>query len=208
MTAAGFLIDLTNFGDLAVLLPLTLAILAWLLWSPRKSKALWWMVAAALCVGGTGLLKVWFLACPPSPELQSPSGHTSLGTLVYGALFMLIAMKGRGLPRLAALFAGAAAILGIAASRVMLNGHTLLETGFGLAVGAMALAVFAWGYCSGARDTMPLRPLLLVVAVLVVFFHGRHLGAEELLRALGARAEISAFACAGRDAALPTNPTR
>jgi hypothetical protein len=50
--------SLTNFGDLAVLLPLAAAILIWLFAAGERRVALWWLLALALCLGVTGLLKV------------------------------------------------------------------------------------------------------------------------------------------------------
>lgn len=80
---------LTNFGDLAVLLPLAIVILLWLVTLRPRRCAVWWAVAVGLCTGLTALLKIYFYVCPPSPELQSPSGHTSFSALVYGTLALV-----------------------------------------------------------------------------------------------------------------------
>ena len=91
MTTQSVLLSITNLGDLAVLLPITLVLFIWLLSRPLRLKAVWWAAAVSLCIGGTALLKVIFFVCPPFADLQSPSGHTNLSTLVYGALAMIIA---------------------------------------------------------------------------------------------------------------------
>jgi membrane-associated phospholipid phosphatase len=183
--SANALLALTNFGDLAVLLPITIVVFIWLYYLPARRKAAWWAAAAMLCMAGTALLKILFVMCPPAADLQSPRGHTSLGTLVYGALFMLIAMTNQGRLRYAAIGVGGALVLLIALSRVALHTHTVLETGLGLAIGAGALALFASVFHASPPTQMRLRPLLLSVAVLLVLLHGRQLHAEDLLRAIG-----------------------
>jgi hypothetical protein len=45
------------------------------------------------CLGVTALLKVSFYGCPPTPDLHSPSGHTSLSALVYGAMALVTASE-------------------------------------------------------------------------------------------------------------------
>jgi hypothetical protein len=67
----------TNFGDLALMLPLAAVVLLWLLVLRAKTGALWWIGAVVFCGGGTALLKVYFFACPPTPDLHSPGGHTA-----------------------------------------------------------------------------------------------------------------------------------
>jgi hypothetical protein len=50
--------SLTDFGDLAVLLPLAAAILLWLFAVGERRVALWWLVALTLCLGVIAMLKV------------------------------------------------------------------------------------------------------------------------------------------------------
>jgi hypothetical protein len=50
--------SLTDFGDLAVLLPLAAAILLWLFAVGERRVALWWLVALTLCIGVIAMLKV------------------------------------------------------------------------------------------------------------------------------------------------------
>jgi membrane-associated phospholipid phosphatase len=196
VTAQTTWVVLTNFGDLAVLLPITVVVFLWLLYLPSLRDATWWAFAAVLCMGGTAVLKVLFVMCPPVTELHSPSGHTSLSTLVYGALFMLMATAAVDHWRYAAIGSGSLVVLLIGSSRIALHDHTWLETGIGLAIGAGALAVFASHYLASKRQQVPLRPLFLSVAVLLVLLHGRQLHAEDLLRAIGVYfQETSGIAC-------------
>lgn len=188
-------LPLTGFGDLAVLLPITIAIFAWLAFLPARRHAAWWAIAVAVCMGGTAFLKILFFICPPVEDLHSPSGHASLSTLVYGGLAVLAARRSDGWRRSAIIGAGVAFALAIAASRVVLSSHTLIETVLGVAVGAAALAVFARSYFSERPADVPLRPLALGVAVLIVLLHGQQLHAEDLLRAVGFYLRADGIAC-------------
>ena len=194
MTPSNTLTALTDFGDLAVLLPVTIAVLVWLYFLSSKRDAAWWVAAATLCMGGTALLKIFFSICPVVPQLHSPSGHTSLSTLVYGALALFVATADARW-RYAVIAAGGALVLLIAASRVALHDHTPLEAGLGLVIGVVALCVFGRGYLAVERPIVPLRPLLLGVAVLLMFLHGRQLRAEDLLHVVGSYIQDTSGVC-------------
>ncbi len=195
MTDSAFLHSLTDFGSTAVLIPVSVALAVWLLFQPSRRLALWWLAAAAVCIGGTAVLKVVFFVCPPDPSLQSPSGHTSLSTFVYGALAMLLAAHGQGWLRKASVVAGILVVLAIAVSRVLLGAHTVIETALGLAVGLAALAIFFGAYSARQPSFVHVRPLFLGVALLIVLLHGQQLQAEELLRAFGFYMKASGAAC-------------
>jgi membrane-associated phospholipid phosphatase len=189
------LTSLTNLADLAVVLPLAIAILLWLLVMRSSGAAAWWLVAVAICIAGTALLKTYFFACPPMADLHSPSGHTSLGTLVYGALFMFIAAETQRWRRWAVAITGATFILSIALSRLLLHAHTIPEVGIGLLIGGVALAIFTKAYLSHHPMRVWLQPLVLVVAVILIIFHGHELRAEELLQQISDYLEITARLC-------------
>lgn len=184
MIHRALIVGLTDFGDLALLLPLSALLLVWLLLLRSWSSALWWVIAVGLCMGGLGLLKIYFYACPPLPDLRSPSGHTGFGTLVYGAFALVLAGEARGWRRAGIVALGAGLGVGIAATRVILGAHSLVEAELGVAVGVGALAVFAFGYLRRRPENLSLSSLAAAAAVLIALFHGRALHAEELLRAI------------------------
>jgi membrane-associated phospholipid phosphatase len=194
MTA--FLATVTDFGDAAVLLPLAGIIPLWLLAMRQSRAALWWGVAVALCAGGIAVLKIYFYACPPLAALHSPSGHTSLSTLVYGAIALIVAMEAARWQRVLIYGAGATVILAIAISRVLLGAHSPLEASFGLVVGLVTLAIFAQAYLAHRPAEISLRPLLVSAALLLVVLHGQELHAEELLHAIGIYLQVASLACA------------
>ena len=176
MTA--WLIALTDFGDLAVLIPVSAVILIWLVRNSSRAAPRW-IFALSLCIGLTALLKIAFHACPPADNLHSPSGHTSLSTLVYGALTLVSATAWPGLHRVLVIAGGAGLILAIGVSRLLLDAHSVAEVGLGLVIGAVSLAMFSRQYLQA--PTTKMWPLLVVAGVLALVLHGRELHAEQFL---------------------------
>jgi membrane-associated phospholipid phosphatase len=176
-----WLFALTDFGDLAVLMPVAATILIWLrlhfsLAAPR------WLIALGLCIALTALSKVFFYGCPPAGDMHSPSGHTGLSTLIYGAVTLAAAGPEPGLRRLSVIAGGAGLILAIAVSRLLLATHSALEVGLGLFIGIVSLALFAQKY--PRRPDAWVWPLLVVTGVLISILHGRELHAEQFLHRL------------------------
>lgn len=191
------MMTLTDFGDLAVLLPVSAAILAWLLAARSPGGAVWWIAAVAMCTLATALLKIYFFACPIGEDLVSPSGHTSFGTLVYGGLMVVVANELRsGWRRIVASCAVASFVVGIAISRFLLGAHSAAEILFGLAVGIISLGIFGQHYLRFPPAQTRLRLLLIVVVVLITIFHGRELHAEVLLRAISGYLHVGSTLCA------------
>ena len=189
------LVALTNFGDLAVLLPLIAVTLLWLRLARLQRDALWWALTAGFCMGATAILKVAFIVCPPAEALHSPSGHTSLSTLVYGGLALLATAELKGWRRGAIIAAAVAAIGGIAISRVLLSTHSWIEVVFGLLIGSAALAVLAGRSLPRPQAGLPVGTLVLVAALVMALFHGRQLHAETFFRAIGVEMQSGGFAC-------------
>ncbi|HKX11145.1 MAG TPA: phosphatase PAP2 family protein [Stellaceae bacterium] len=192
--ASPFLYAVTDFGSTAVLIPVTAVVLVWLLFQPTRDLAAWWLVAATACIIGTAALKIWFFVCP-DPDLHSPSGHTSLSALVYGALTMIGAAYSEGWRRRLAVGLSVLAVLSIALSRVLLGAHTAVETGLGVVIGLAALAIFLRAHSAMRPKFVHVRPLFLCVALLVLLLHGQQLHAEELLQSLGVYIKAGGVAC-------------
>jgi membrane-associated phospholipid phosphatase len=189
---------LSNFGDLAVLLPLSLVILLWLLMARLRNAAGWWLIASAFCIVGTAVLKIYLFACPLADNISSPSGHSSLSTLVYGAFVVIGADElANGWRQKVVIASGAGIILAIALSRIFLGAHGVVEILLGLMVGTASLAVFARGYLrSRAADAAAsLRGLAVVAVALMVMLHGRELRAEELLHTMSQYLGIGLIMC-------------
>jgi membrane-associated phospholipid phosphatase len=181
----------TGFGDAAVLLPLAATILLWLVFRRALRAAAWWAVSVIFCVGVTAALKIWLWDCPLIVGVHSPSGHTSLATLVYGALALMLAIEGGGWrPRLAAA-GGLGAILMIALSRLLLDTHSVPEIILGWIIGGASLILFGQGYRRWRPYGLRMTPLLLGAAVLLAVLHGRQLRAEVALHRIADYLEIA-----------------
>ena len=188
---------LTEFGDAAVVLPLSAVMLVWLVWLHARRAATSWVVAVSLCIVGTALLKIFLYVCSPVSNLVSPSGHTSLSMLIYGAFALVITAEIRGWQRVAVLAAGAGLIVGIAGSRLVLNVHSMLEVGLGVLIGTVALALFASRYLRLRSEGKSLRPLILPAIAVITLLHGHELRAEGYLHAISRYLHLSGSACGG-----------
>jgi membrane-associated phospholipid phosphatase len=186
-----WLVALTEFGDIAVLIPLAAVMLVWLLVAGSPHAAVWWTIAVIFCVAVTAFLKVFFFACSPTPDLRSPSGHTSLSTLVYGAVTLVAAGEATGARRAAALGLGAGFILAIAGSRLVLHTHSGLEVVLGLAIGFAALGLFGRNYRRYGAGRMRLPLLFASSAAMMLLLHGHVLHSEALFRGIAGYLQIS-----------------
>jgi membrane-associated phospholipid phosphatase len=186
---------ITDLADLAIALPLAIMILIWLMGMHSTRGAMWWLIVVAICIGGTALFKIYFFACPPTADLRSPSGHTSLGTLVYGTLIMFTAVETQKWRRWMIVAIGVLFILSIAVSRVLLRAHTMPEVVFGLLIGCVALAIFTKAYLNYHPARVWLQPLFLVVVIVIIGLHGHELRAEEFLHQISIYFGIAARFC-------------
>lgn len=186
---------LTEFGNLAVLLPVTMLLAVWLSWKQSAVMAFWWLAAVVFCTGLTAVLKVYFYVCPPAPDLHSPSGHTGFSTLVYGALALVLAARNRGWQRGLVLAAGAIVIVAIGLSRIALGAHTVAEVLFGFAVGGVSLAFFAACYRRRRARNVALGGLVLATVAVLAVFHGQQVFAEAFLHTIGLDLHRDGMAC-------------
>ena len=174
---------LTDFADLAVVLPLAVAVAVALLVAGWPRGAMAWTVAVPATLLAVLAAKLTVAACGsllPLHGLRSPSGHTASAAVVYGGLLsLLLPEPPRGLrrPFAALLLAGLFAIL-FGGSRLALHVHTRADVVAGAALGvagALALARLAGPRPAGLRVAIPLAAALAVV----LLFHGEHLRAED-----------------------------
>jgi membrane-associated phospholipid phosphatase len=181
---------LTDFGDQAVVFPITAAVTVTLLLLRWWRGAIGWFLAVSGTFATVLSLKIIFYACHaelPHVGIRSPSGHTASATVVYGGLLALVGVRGIGetirhvghllLILLTALLF--ALVFGF--SRVDLGVHTVPDVLAGGAVGmlgAVLLVLMAGAAPKGFRRW----PLAAVVLVIAVLLHGHELHAEETIR--------------------------
>jgi membrane-associated phospholipid phosphatase len=165
----------TDFGDSAVTVPLTLLTLIILLAAGQRRLALFWILAIGGCAVTIGTLKLIFGACGPPiaiGHIVSPSGHTAMSTAVFGSLALLV---GEPLPvrqRRGIMIATAIGIAAIAVSRVALHEHDPAEVVIGLVVGAGAVMFFRTVIGRRALPALPFGWLLLCGAAVIAAMHG------------------------------------
>ena len=174
---------LTGIGDLAVLVPLIGILSAWLLLTGQPAALCWWTAAVAICGGATAILKIYFYVCPVAVELSNPSGHTSLSTLVYGGLIVIVARSVAGWRRYVIAVLGAAVVFSIGMSRLVLQLHSLPEVLVGWLIGSLALWIFARAL--QRREYRYLRGLIAACVIVTVSLTGQEVRAEKLLHTLG-----------------------
>jgi membrane-associated phospholipid phosphatase len=181
---------LTDFADLAVILPLAAIVAVSLAAVGWRREALAWSVAVTGTLAAILLLKL--LAFSEAGDfldgrLDSPSGHTAAGTIVYAGLLTLLGRRLATRVRIA-LLAGAALALLFAVTRLKVGEHSLPDVLVGAAAGLAGVLVLA--RLAGARPAAARGAGLLVVGAIVVLvaatLHGHRLRAEEALRAIAA----------------------
>jgi len=182
---------ITDCGDLAILLPVACVLTLWAALIRKQAIFKWWLVALALCIGGTGILKIYFFACPPLSDLHSPSGHTSLSTLVYGTLTLAAARTMQDWRRWLVVIAGAMFIVAIALSRIVVHAHSIPEVLLGSALGLVALSVLVAAYLRDTPTKIYLAPLVTISVMLVVLLNGHELRAEEFLHHIASYLNIA-----------------
>ncbi|MHB1077646.1 bifunctional DedA family/phosphatase PAP2 family protein [Thiobacillus sp.] len=164
------MIALTELGDAAVVLPLIVVVLGWLLWSRSWRAAAYWLAAMAFGAGLTLALKAGLHLPRPEPiyaglsRYAFPSGHAAMSVVIYGFLGVLI---GQGVaPRARVALASSAILLitMIAFSRLYLGAHWLSDVLGGVAFGTAWVALLAIAYLR--RSATSIRTHGLTVAVL------------------------------------------
>ena len=186
----------THFGDLAVVLPLALAALLWFAYIGAKRLIFYWVASLLTCTLITIILKMYFLSCPSGHfDLRSPSGHSSLSILIYGALGTIAAKGDNGAKRLTVFAATAFLIIAIAVSRSILGAHTVLEIAIGLVIGGLALIPFVHAYLRVEAAKLAPIHLLTILAVLPFALMVESPDTEKILGAAAAHLQEIAPMC-------------
>ncbi|ANP88752.1 PA-phosphatase [Rhizobium leguminosarum] len=147
------MIGFTELGDTTVVVPVTIAVLLWLVWRRAWGTSAYFLAAVAAGSVFNTIIKVTVHRARPVSELYEgwsnfsfPSGHSTTNAVLYGFLAFLI---GRSLPpagRVTVAFAAAVLITLIAFSRVYLGAHWFSDAAGGLAFAVTWLAVLSIAY--------------------------------------------------------------
>ena len=177
---------ISDLGDSAILVPLSVLLVAALWRYQSWSAAMSFLWAVGFCAAVMFILKVSFLTCGSAWQagILSPSGHTSMSTTVYGAFAIVSARQAAQWRRPLIVAVCTLLITVIATSRVMLGMHSPPEVVLGLLVGILALAIFALRYLRLAPAALNLPLFLFVSVAVLLVLHGEHLPAEQMIRHL------------------------
>lgn len=184
---------LTDFADQAFILPLVLAVAVALAVQGWRRGAVVWLAVVGATFLATLLSKLMFLSCSPvfGPlDVHSPSGHVAAATVVAGGLAVMLTRRRDSILPVAFL---AAVIIGV--SRLVLGMHSLPEVCIGAAIGACG--AYALMRYAGPTPRLRPAPLLGIIAVVAILFHGMHLPAEAAIRHTAYRAANLIPACRG-----------
>jgi membrane-associated phospholipid phosphatase len=162
---------ITNLGDLAVLLPASVALIAILFRWGTRADALTFAFALTICLAATALAKIGFATCGAQSSLvgiESPSGHIGVSAYFYGSLAIIAATERGAAPRIAITSAAAVLIALIGASRIVIHAHNGQEAVAGLAIGLACVGLFYLFREQPRMLAMPARARVLIALVIVV----------------------------------------
>lgn len=170
---------LTDFADMAVILPLCACVATGFAWAGWRRGARGWLVAMAATLGTMLVLKLVALGCPTVGRGFSASGHTAAGAFAYGGLAALWLQRPLG--RWAGIVCGGLAAATIGVTRLVLHLHGVSEVMAGGAVGVAGVWLLL-RLAGPVPDGLRLR--LPAAACLVVLFlaHGERLPIELKLQ--------------------------
>jgi membrane-associated phospholipid phosphatase len=193
----------SNFGDIAVLLPASLGLIMFLAWIGWRQDTAAYAAALAACLMAALFAKLAFAACGGNHSVfgvESPSGHAAFSATFYGCLAALFG-TGRAIGwRLALYGAAAALMLAIGASRVALEAHTVTEVVIGVLIGAVSIALFAALRVKperlefSSRTVVQMSPLAVLYALCLLLLAG-HWTAESFIDAIAARLGVDLHLC-------------
>lgn len=172
------MVVVTDIVDQAVILPLVAMIALMLALQGWRRGAIAWLAATAGTFGLVLILKLILIGCGDAMQiswLRSPSGHTASAALISGGLVARFIFSA---PLTLMVATVAAIVMGY--TRVALDFHSFWETVTGGVIGiagAVALARLA-----GPPPPARIRPLIVVVALVILAFHGRRLPAEMTIQ--------------------------
>jgi membrane-associated phospholipid phosphatase len=176
----------TDFGDTAITLPLSVLMICFLFFLGERRAGIGLALALAACGIAIALVKLVLQSCGHpllSIDLVNPSGHAALSTMVFGSLGFLLSHGSTAERRWIFTTSSLTIILAIAVSRLALAFHSPAEVLAGVALGLVALIIF----CYAARSLPARREFLwlgLFALVVIGLIHGSRWPIEEVIQSL------------------------
>lgn len=147
------MIAVSAVGDTAVVIPVSLAVLAYLAWRRYWRTAIYWALAIGFASVVNTSIKLGLHRSRPVEALyfgtstfSFPSGHVTVNAVLYGFLSILVARQLPQVWRVPVCAAGVSAIALIAFSRLYLGAHWFSDVAASLAFATAWLLVVAVAY--------------------------------------------------------------
>ena len=182
------LVFVAQWGDYAVTLPVSLAVLMGLLWRGPRLAAGHWLAACgfgvitSLFLQGLASVGSWSAPIDAGPTHLFPSHQTVLSTLVFGFLAVLIARELAPVRRWIAYLVAALLIVPVSFARLYLGVDWLSGALAGLCLGGVWVAILGLAYGHHVQQRLDWRGLLAIsvgVTLLAVALHaGLHWRAD------------------------------
>ncbi|MDD2705179.1 MAG: LssY C-terminal domain-containing protein [Acidocella sp.] len=154
------MVAITELGDASVIVPVTLAVLAWLVWQRAWRAVIYGVAAVAGASIFAVLLKATLHQARPGALYQGwnaysfPSSHSAASTALFGFLLVLICREVGARTRAAVTLAAVSLVSAIAFSRLYLGAHWLSDVLAGLAFGTAWAALLGIVYLQHTRRGM------------------------------------------------------
>jgi membrane-associated phospholipid phosphatase len=184
----------TDFADIAVVLPLAFGIGLLFASSGWRRGALTWTAAIGAALGLIVLLKLRFFACA---DKSNPSGHTAAATAVYGALAsVIVSAIWQDMRRSLAAALGVGLVLAsiVGHTRLVLDQHSMPEVLVGGGIGVSAAIGFAV-VAGSPGHAIPLGRLIVSGLALVFLLYGYRLSAEVAIQSMAAHVTPLKIVC-------------
>ena len=132
---------LSRLGEMQLMLPIGLALVAWLAWAGEGRRAAWWLAMLALAVGITTASKIAFIGWGVGSarlNFTGFSGHAMHAAAVMPLLAGCVAAGSARWVRAGAVLSALALAALVALSRVVSGAHSPSEAVLGFLLGALA----------------------------------------------------------------------
>ncbi len=176
------MIAITELGDTAVVVAVTIIIFLWLAWKRAWRTAAYWIAAIAGASALNTVIKVALHRARPGESLYPgwsafsfPSGHSTVNMVLYGFLAFLMARELRPVLRVLVALVAAVLIFMIAFSRLYLGVHWLSDVLGGLAFGSAWLALLGLSYLRRQTERIEPSRLLAVGCASLIPAGGFHI---------------------------------
>ncbi|NIP72443.1 MAG: phosphatase PAP2 family protein, partial [Gammaproteobacteria bacterium] len=189
--ADSLMVAVTMVGDAVVYVPLSAAVLLWLLIRRNTPAAVHWAAAVGFGIVLTQVLKI-ALQVPRPADLYAgpssfsfPSGHATMSTVIYGFVAVLLSRELPPRLRRIPYVAAGVIVASIATSRIYLGAHWLSDVLGGLALGLAWIALLGIAYRRHPSPHLPAAGFTVVTLVAAMAVASLHIGlhhAQELER--------------------------